>query len=396
MTIKRRLFISNLLMIVIPLVTYVVFTVCASTVILGKYKTAARPMLPEEYFEIAFAEYIPQITVLWLGMFALMVITVFITGRMLAWAMTKNIITPLNTLVYGVTQIRDNRLNFRLKYHTEDEFRPVCEAFNEMAARLEIMVAERQKNEESRRELIAGISHDIRTPLTSIKAYLEGIETGIASTPEQRRRYFATINDKTHDLEHIINQLFLFSKLDIGEFPINEQKIEIGAFLAELTKGLAREYEQRGLVLITGGIIPGKHVSIDPALFRSVIVNILENSVKYKDTEQGRIKIECTGGNTGNNTGNTENTTVEIRLTDNGPGVPKEILGKLFDVFYRADPSRNTRATGQSSGLGLAISQKMIHRMGGAINAEQGSASEWPEKRGLAIVIHLPVVKLEP
>jgi signal transduction histidine kinase len=353
------------------------------------------PMLPEEYLLTDYSGYIPHVTVLWLGMFTLMAVIVFITGRVLARAMTKNIITPLDTLVFGVTQIRDNRLSFRLRYRGEDEFRPVCEAFNEMAARLETMVAARQKDEESRRELIAGISHDIRTPLTSIKAYLEGIETGVASTPEQRQRYFTTINDKVHDLEHIINQLFLFSKLEVGEFPINEQKTEIGVFLTELVKGLAGEYEQRGLVLEMGGSIPGTYVGIDPVLFRSVIINILENSVKYKDTEQGRIKIECTGDSAAGNTGNTE--TVEIRLTDNGPGVPKEILGKLFDVFYRADPSRNTGAAGQSSGLGLAISQKMIRRMGGAITAEQGSASEqgsvpeWPERRGLAIVIHLPI-----
>jgi signal transduction histidine kinase len=316
-----------------------------------------------------------------------MAIIVFITGRMLARVMTKNIITPLNTLVFGVTQIRDNNLGFRLKYYTEDEFRPVYEAFNEMASRLEIMVAERQKDEESRRELIAGISHDIRTPLTSIKAYLEGIETGVASTPEQRKKYFTTINGKVHDLEHIINQLFLFSKLDIGEFPVNEQKIEIGTFLIELAKGLAWEYAPRGLVLETGSIIQGKYVSVDPVLFRSVIINVLENSVKYKNTEQGRIKIECTGDNTG------DNAAVEIRFTDNGPGVPKEILGKLFDVFYRADPSRNTRVTGQSSGLGLAISQKIIKRMGGTITAEQGSVSEPAKKRGRVIVIYLPVAE---
>ncbi|MDR1108518.1 MAG: HAMP domain-containing histidine kinase [Spirochaetaceae bacterium] len=392
MTIKRRLFISNLLMIIIPIIAYLVFTAGASIAVVRMYtNNPDLPMLSEEYLAATFSdysEYIPHVTVLWLGVFTLMAVIVFITGRMLARTMTKNIITPLNTLVFGVTQIRDNKLGFRLNYHTEDEFRPVCEAFNEMASRLEMMVAERQKDEESRRELIAGISHDIRTPLTSIKAYLEGIETGVAAAPEQRQRYFTTINGKVRDLEHIINQLFLFTKLDVGEFPINEQKIEIGPFLRELIKGLAREYEPRGLVLIRGGSIPGMYVCVDPVLFRGVIINILENSVKYKDTEQGRIKIECAGD--GDNTG------VEIRLTDDGPGVPKEILGKLFDVFYRADPSRNTRntrGTGQSSGLGLAISEKMIRRMGGAIRAEPGFASEGAERRGLAIVIHLPAAK---
>jgi signal transduction histidine kinase len=381
MTIKRRLFISNILMIVIPLIAYMVLAGATSIAVFNmRNNNPDLPMLREEYFMDSFSgypNYIFLITIFWLAMFAIIAIIVFITGHRLAHAMTKNIITPLNTLVFGVTQIRDNNFSFRIKYHAEDEFRPVCEAFNEMAARLEIMTAERQKDEESRRELIAGISHDIRTPLTSIKAYLEGIETGVASTPEQRQKYFTTINSKVHDLEHIIKQLFLFSKLETSEFPVNEQKIEIGKFLIELAKELACEYEQRGLTLIMGGIIQDKYVSIDTVLFRSVIINILENSVKYKDTEQCRVEIECTVGNN----------TVEIRLADNGPGVPMGLLEKLFDVFYRVDPSRNTKG----SGLGLAISQKIIKRMGGALAAEQGSVAELAAKRGLVIVIHLPI-----
>jgi len=109
-------------------------------------------------------------------------------------------------------------------------------------------------------------------------------------------------------------------------------------------------------------------------MFHTVIVNILENSVKYKDTEQAKLLIECLS----------PDNAVEIRLTDNGPGVPKEALEKLFDVFYRADPSRNTQASGPGSGLGLAISQKLINYMGGSISAEAS------HPRGLSIVIRLP------
>lgn len=376
MTIKRRLFISNILMIIIPIGAYIVFTVFLSLVAAGAYKTWDLPALPETYFETAFADYIPQIAAVWFAMLILMVIIIFITNKKLTRIMAKNIVTPLDSLSFGVTQIRDNNLSFRIDYQEDDEFLPVCESFNEMAVRLETMVDARQKDEESRRELIAGISHDLRTPLTSIKAYLEGIKIGVASTPEQQQKYFSTIQSKVNDLEHIINQLFLFSKLDIGDFPVNKRQFEAGDFLTELTAELSDEYERRGLVLIIIGSVPGAYINVDPGLFRRVIINILENSVKYKNTEQGRLEIKCYI------TGNT----FEIRLTDDGPGVPKEMLEKLFDVFYRADPSRNTKG----SGLGLAISQKIINRMGGKITAKQ--ASELTVKHGLAIVIHLPIV----
>jgi signal transduction histidine kinase len=372
MTIKRRLFISNILMIIIPIVTYIVFTGFLSLAIAGAYKTWNLPTLPEAYFETAFADYMPQIAAIWFGMFILMIAVVLITSKKLTRIMTKNIVSPLDTLSFGVKQIRDNNLGFRLDYHEDDEFRPVCEAFNEMAVRLETMTAERKKGEENRRELIAGISHDLRTPLTSIKAYLEGLETGVASTPEQWQKYFSTIQNKVNDLEHIINQLFLFSKLDIGDFPVNPRKIDIGKALTEITAELSDEYERRGLTLIARGIKQGLHANLDPVLFRSVIVNILENSVKYKDVKQGRIEIEWS----------VSGKMAEIRLTDNGPGVPEDVVEKLFDVFYRADPSRNKKG----SGLGLAISKKIINRMGGAMNA--GLSKE----HGLVISICLPIV----
>jgi signal transduction histidine kinase len=370
-TIKRRLFISNILMIVIPIIAYVIVTVLLSLAIVSVYRVRDLPALPEAYFETVFADYMPQIAGVWFGLFILMIGIIFITNKKLTLIMTKNIVSPLDTLAFGVRQIRDNDLSFRIDYQGDDEFRPVCEAFNEMAARLETMTAERQKGEENHRELIAGISHDLRTPLASIKAYLEGLETGVASTPEQQQKYFSTIKNKASDLEHILNQLFLFSKLDIGDFPVNDRRIDLGKHLTETIAELSDEYERRGLALTAAGAEQGVCVNLDPVLFRSVVVNILENSVKHKDAEQGRIEIAW--GVSGER--------AEIRLADNGPGVPEEVLEKLFDVFYRADPSRNTKG----SGLGLAISKKIINRMGGSMGAGLS------EGRGLAIIIGLPL-----
>jgi signal transduction histidine kinase len=185
-----------------------------------------------------------------------------------------------------------------------------------------------------------------------------------------KEKYLATIKNKTHDMEHIINQLFLFSKLDIDDFPLKLKTTDIGLFITDIVSELSGEYLKRGIEVELSETPRNLLVNIDPVLFRNVVVNIFENSAAYKDTEYGRIKIETC----------MVDTMTEIRLTDDGPGVPKELLDRLFNVFYRADQSRNTKG----NGLGLAISQKIVSRMGGTMKAELPG-------HGLAIIIQLPL-----
>lgn len=304
----------------------------------------------------------------------IVILIVFITNRLLTRMIIKSIITPLDTLVYGVHQIRDGNLSYRINYEGKDEFAAVCSDFNEMAERLLDMVNARQRDEENRKELIAGISHDLRTPLTSIKTYVEGIELGMASTPEIQKRYFGTIKDKTKDLEHIINQLFLFSKLDIGEFPMQTETINIGKFLSEFTKAVSDEYEQKGLRIDFTEATRDVMVDVDKVQFRNVLINILENSVKYGDKTQGVMLVSCHADKT-----------ATVTFTDNGPGVPKDTLEKLFHLFYRGDKARSN--TSQGSGLGLAISAKIMELLGGSISAANA------QEGGLSITLTLPIVK---
>ncbi|MDR2749272.1 MAG: HAMP domain-containing histidine kinase [Clostridiales bacterium] len=368
MTIKRRLFWSNILMVAIPTVLAVVFCSAISLLLIRFFEgwngdTDELIALSER------AESMPEFV--WLGIAMLIVMaaiilatTVFLTSHLL-----KSITTPLNTLSFGVKQVRDGNLTFRLGYMGKDEFSPVCDDFNQMAARLEYLENARRKDEESRRELIAGISHDLRTPLTSIKAYLEGLEKGVPTSEEQRAKYFGIISAKANDLEHILEQLFLFCKLDMNEFPINLEQAELMS-IAEMAQSLQPEYLRRGLRIIVDPV-PEAKISIDPILFRNVLVNILENSVRYKKAETALLKISWTVQEAG----------IAIRLEDDGPGVPLEDLDKLFDAFYRSDPSRATKG----NGLGLAISAKIIKQMGGEIRAEL------PSGGGLGIVVGLKI-----
>lgn len=295
-----------------------------------------------------------------------------LANRFLTQFVFRRIVSSLDTLTCGVRQIRDGNLEYRIEYNEKDEFSDVCSDFNDMAVRLLDSVKARQKDEANRKELIAGISHDLRTPLTSVKAYIEGIEQGLAAAPEARVRYIETIKSKTRDLEQIIETLFLFSKLDLGEFPYRMEQVCLSEELSGIVSGVKDEYGRRGLNISDVRGMCGATVKIDSVQLRCAVINILENSVKYKDRESADMDIEIS----------CNERSVTLSLTDNGPGVPPEALTKLFDVFYRSDASRSEPSRG--SGLGLAITAKIIEGFGGAIRAEL------PDSRGLSVIITLP------
>ena len=297
------------------------------------------------------------------------------TNLILTRRMYKSIMDPLETLVDGVHEIGGGNLAFRIDYTAKDEFGAVCEDFNEMARQLQAMVDARLRDSESRKELVAGISHDLRTPLTSIKAYVEGLETGVAATPALKQKYLATIRQKAEDLEHIVSQLFLFSKLDLGEFPLDMEPLDIEKELAAFFAEAAPEYAARGLAVTFEGGAGGARVAADAVQLRNVLTNILENSLRYGHRAEKQVRASLS----------LEDESVQVALADNGPGVPQEALPRLFDVFYRADASR----TSDGSGLGLAIAAKIVEGFGGSIRAENGPQG------GLAVIISLPVATEE-
>ncbi|MHC6204125.1 HAMP domain-containing sensor histidine kinase [Breznakiellaceae bacterium SP9] len=372
MTLRRRLFISNIIMIALPLLLVWMLFAGVGIALYGLHRVDF-DMLPAEEKQQMFDDWENNRRHISGIMMAIAIFIAAAVNQFLTRSIIKRVMKPLDALICGARQFSENNLGFRLDYCNNDEFRPVCDTFNEMAARLE-------KNENSRRELIVGISHDLRTPLTSIKMSIDGIKSGVAATAEQREKYAAIIENKTNDMEHIINQLFLFSKLDMDEFPAQTQIVNCGLMIEDCIEELSDEYERRGLSLIARDLPRDLHSSIDPLLFRRVIVNSFENAVKYKTAEKGQMVINAV-----KKTPIGEKESVEISLVDNGPGVAPENLEKLFDVFYRADQSRNKKG----SGLGLAISAKIIAKMGGTIHAEL------PASGGLAIVIELPLVTKE-
>jgi len=370
MTIKRRFFFSNIRMVLVTIGGFIV-TFLAVRILFyfimggtwwngnGNYSNL------EKYHTRGWS------SLFLLASIAIFVLFISIINSILTYRMIKNITKPLDILTSGVNQIHEKNFAHRIEYTADDEFRPVCEAFNQMAAQLEASTERRLKDEANRRELLAGISHDLRTPLTTINGYLDGLESGVASTPEMRKKYFHTIKNKTVDMNHIIEQLFFFSKLDMDEFPFSPARFELTRALSDMVEEFAEEYAMRGLEIFNNVSHQNVFVNIDVSHFRRVVINILENSVKYKEKETGRMEINSS----------VDNNFIQLKFADNGPGVSRDMLPNLFSAFYRADPSRHTKG----SGLGLAISEKIIERSGGTIYAENAGSG------GLVIVICLPV-----
>lgn len=304
--------------------------------------------------------------------FVMIVIAVLITNRFLTKFIFQKMETPLNILTDGVRQIRDGNLDYRIEYPENDEFKAVCENFNDMAQRLKESVEAAQRDEQSRKELIAGISHDLRTPLTSIKAYIEGLLEGIAATPQMQQKYMQTILTKANDIDRMVDKLFLFSKLDLGECPFYPEKLSIRQEIASVVSANEGDYREKGMNIICEDIPSNLFVYADSVQLRSAVTNILENSLKYKDEDNVTVMIRC------------ENSSdyVKLMIEDNGPGVAEEVLPKLFDVFYRSDSSRSNPNKG--SGLGLAITAKILERFGGSIHAEN------VQPKGLRLVMEIP------
>jgi len=378
MTIKKRLFISNILMTVIPYLISMATILTSLHIInlLTDYEYG-RPLVGRGFAAAYSGERGVQAVLIMLALLFFFGMVMILTNRFLTRHVFKKIEQPLELLSGGVKHISDGNLDFRIEYSEQDEFRPVCKAFNNMAMDLKELLETVKKNEQSRKELIAGISHDLRSPLTSIKAFTEGLIDGVAKTPESQQKYLKTIKQKTEDINNIVSQLFLYSKMDIGSYPTYPEYLDIGMEISEYVAASAEEYSSKGLAIKVAGLTTGVNIYADPLQLRSVFANILDNSAKYKINEIVITRITCM----------CVDKSVVIVFEDNGPGVPKDAMPHLFEIFYRTDPSR--RNPNQGSGLGLAIVSKAIECMGGCIEAENAKDG------GLRMIITIPEISME-
>ena len=300
-------------------------------------------------------------------------IVVTLTNGILSTKIYKKLIVPLELLSYGAEQIKTGNLDFEMNYESDDEFRQVCSDFDDMRLRLKDSIDSQLKYEEDRKQLVVGISHDLRTPLTAIKGYVEGLIDGIAKTPEKQRKYLNTIYTKACDMDILVDRLFLFSKLDTGNFPFKFDIVNIKEYMGSFYNHVKDEFYGENVELFFDSKCDDLcSVKIDCQEMNRVLLNIVENSVKYKGDCKGKIKIRLYE----------KEYSIVLEISDNGKGVEEEELSNLFVSFYRGDTSRTNPNEG--SGLGLAIAKNIVEAHGGQIVAYNVD--------GLTIKITLPKI----
>ena len=268
----------------------------------------------------------------------------------------RSIAVPLVKLKKATQNIKEGNLDFVLDVEGNDEFSELCQDFEEMHRRLKESTEEKNLIEKENKELISNISHDLKTPITAVKGYIEGIMDGVADTPEKMDRYVRTIYNKTNEMDHLINELTFYSKIDTNRIPYTFSKLNVEDYFADCAEEVGLELETQGIELVYANYVEKDVMVIaDGEQIRRVIHNIISNAIKYMDKPKGiiQIRIKDVGD------------FIQIEIDDNGKGIGPKDLPYIFDRFYRTDVSRNSSKGG--SGIGLSIVKKILEDHGGKV-----------------------------
>ncbi|WP_426450935.1 sensor histidine kinase [Paenibacillus sp. S-38] len=310
----------------------------------------------------------------------ILLLVLAVTNGGLTYLVSRSIIRPLRELKAAAERIKDGQLEKELALRRRDEIGEVGAAFEEMRQRLLASIRTQLQYEDNRKDLLTNISHDLKTPLTAIQSCAEGLRDGIADTPEKQAKYVGMIHSKTLHLNRLIDELFLFSKLDLKRLPFHFEPLELRAYLTDYAEELRVDPRMREMQVRFDSGEPGLPlwISADREKLGRVLMNVVDNAVKHAKGPGAelRIALRPAGGE------------AELTLEDNGPGIEAEALPWVFDRFYRADPSRGADTGG--SGLGLAIVKGIVEEHGGRVRAESGPG------KGMRILITLPLLKEPP
>ncbi len=271
----------------------------------------------------------------------------------------RKLLQPVDALTQAARRIETGDFTHPVDYLGQDEFSSVCAAFNQMQ---EHLLSEQERSaayERARTDLVAGISHDLRTPLTSVKGYIKGLRDGVAQTPERQRQYLDIAYRKACNMDVLLQRLFYFSRLETGNLPLFLEQTDLGEFVERFQREAREELEQAGGQLQLTVTQGGHPVSIDQEQLYRVLNNLKDNALRYAQAQPLvlTIAVERRDG------------WEHIRFSDNGQGVPEKALPHLFEQFWREDQARSAKG-GEGAGLGLYIVKYIVEAHGGTIQAK--------------------------
>ena len=300
------------------------------------------------------------------GFMILMALLIIIVSNLIMSLITSRTITaPIKKLSDGANEIAGGNLDCHIDYDSTNEIGATVKSINDMTDKLKYSIERQNEMAQSRKEMTAGIAHDLRTPLTSIKGYVEGLRDGIANTPEKQERYLQTIYSSALDMEKLLDELLTLSKLESGNTQLDLIKIDINEYLAEYLAEKENKWQTGNITIkYSGPNTKGKaYVMLDPNRFSRVLNNIISNAVKYSSKARKPV------------------ISISLEISDNGIGISEENLKHIFDIFYRADQARTRVYDG--SGLGLAVCKEIVELHQGHIWATS------KEGHGTTIMISL-------
>lgn len=300
----------------------------------------------------------------------------FLVIALLSYFVAKSVIQPILHLKEGAEKIEAGNLDFEMEQTKgKNEIAALISTFEKMRIRLKKSLEVQEQYENNRKELLSNISHDLKTPITSIVGYIEGIQDGVANTPEKQAKYLEIAHTKAKDMNALIDELFLFSKLDLHKEPFYMRSVDLNALLAQIAEESEFSFPDAQISLT----VPDEKLmtNADREKLKRVFENLIHNSMKYMDKTQAKITIQL----------EKQQDMAIITFGDNGKGIPDANLNAIFDRFYREEQSRNSNTGG--SGLGLSIAKQIVEEHQGQIWATSELGV------GTAVCVALPLKEEE-
>ena len=269
----------------------------------------------------------------------------------------RDLLEPLGQLNRAAQNITRGNLEEEVSYRKDNELGRLCQAFETMRVELKKSLETQAAYENSRKELVASISHDLRTPISSIKGYVAGLQDGIAKDRETFDRYLAVIRDKTDSLDRLIDDLFQFSQMELGKLSMELRDWNSETLLEEILEPIEMDFREKSREFRVIRPLFGTPVRADYYRVEQVINNLVQNAARYTG-QDGFIEFraEAAGDE------------IIMSVTDNGSGISEADLPHIFERFYRGEKSRSRDYGG--AGLGLVICKQIIEAHGGRIWAE--------------------------
>ena len=368
-TVKQRIFLSNAFMILVTIFLVLVINIGVVKIYLHSIEEDWQKSMETNYETISMEDMVEDWTLHQRSFYIVLIGDVIACGTV--WILvslfftkklSNQIMHPLHLLQEGAKRIRKNELNQSIDYCGDQEFEEICMSFNSMQSHLKMEQEKNRKYEKARTEMIAGISHDLRTPLTAIQGSIKGILDGIVLQDKQEK-FLKTAYRRSEEMDVLLNQLFYLSKLETGNMPLHLQKVDLKEWLQAYVQNKV------DMDIVTDFSVENAIVEIDVDQFYRIFDNLLENSKKYAQVDPLRICISL----------KEIEQVYQICFSDNGQGVKEEKLDRIFDEFYREDASRNEQ---EGNGLGLYIVKSLVESMQGKVWAKNTP--------GLSIFIELP------